>query len=162
MKGWVKPIFMARLMVGVMSAARMSAFLESSAGIRPSQSKSRNVTLTPMSLASISHSSIELPARLPFLSMKLNGGPWVWHATRSSPRWAISSRVPARLIVANPTTITNAINHLTRFMIRSSLPLGLVVVLFHLFRDDDSPLGQSRHERGIGNMQRGVENAFCW
>ena len=38
MKGFVKPIFMARLMVGVMSAASRSAFLESKAGIRPSQS----------------------------------------------------------------------------------------------------------------------------
>ena len=52
--------------------------------------------------------SIELPVRLPFLSMKLKGGPWVWQATRNSPRWAISSSVPADAVIEGDAVAVSA------------------------------------------------------
>ena len=86
---------MPRASVGVMSATRRSALPESSAGISPSQSKSRKVILTPISLAISSASSTELPVRSPLAPTSEKGGPCVCTATRSSPRLVMSSSVPA-------------------------------------------------------------------
>ena len=117
----MKATFIARGRVGVMSATRRSALPESSAGIRPSQSKSRKVIFTPISFAISSASSTELPVRSPLAPTREKGGPCVCTATRSSPRLMMSSRVPALAAPAIPSSARPATKSLAIFIWHSSL-----------------------------------------
>ena len=110
-----------------MSATRRSALPESSAGIRPSQSKSRKVILTPISFAISSASSTALPVRSPAASTSEKGGPWVCTATRSSPRLAMSSSVPALAAAVRPNERKACDEKLGNL----HWAFLLVVVLFH-------------------------------
>src|SRR6476620_4747925 len=131
-----------------MSAAMKSPLPDRSAGIRPLKSSSLNTIFTPRSVAIILASSTARPVRSPFLSTKLTGAPCDWTATRSSPRFKISSISSA---CATPTNPMHAVT--AAMMALRSLFIGVPHLLLN---ERLLALGASENlvEKGPGSFVR--------